>query len=133
MRRNERLEGRFEVLSRAGTGGMGEVYKVLDTTTGQVAARKIMRGSAAAVEERFAREARRLEELRHPAIVRYVAHGATEQGEPYLVMEWLEGEDLAALLRRRRLAADDVVETNARLCAPVRERPGEEALSVLGS
>ena len=49
---------------------------------------------------RFQREANVLATLRHPGIVRYVAHGRAESGEPYLAMEWLEGEDLAERLAR---------------------------------
>src|SRR5262249_11018590 len=46
------------------------------------------------------REARILAELSHPRIVRYIAHGAVPSGEPYLAMEWLDGEDLGAPLSR---------------------------------
>ena len=49
-----------------------------------------------AATARFAREAEVLSELHHPGIVRYVAHGRTEPGRPFLAMEWLDGEDLAA-------------------------------------
>ncbi len=121
MRRQEHLDGRFEVLERAGAGGMGEVYKVLDRATGRTAALKLMRVTAASSEERFAREARALAELRHPAIVHYIAHGATEQGEPYLVMEWLEGEDLASLLRRRRLGVDEAISLGVRVAGALAE------------
>ena len=53
-------------------------------------------------EERFAREARVLADLRHPGIVQYVAHGKTEVGSLYLAMEWLDGADL----RRARLQSE---------------------------
>src|SRR5206468_8741951 len=54
-------------------------------------------------------------ELRHPAVVRYVAHGATPAGDPYLAMEWLEGEDLADRLRREGLTPNDGVRLVARI------------------
>ena len=44
-----------------------------------------------------------LAQLNHPAIVRYVAHGETVEGQPYLAMQWLEGEDLGQRLGRSRL------------------------------
>ena len=50
-----------------------------------------------------------LAELRHPGIVRYVAHGVTPAHQPYLVMEWLEGEDLSQRLERGRLAVDETL------------------------
>jgi hypothetical protein len=48
-----------------------------------------------------------LAELQHPGIARHVAHGATEDGRHYLAMEWLDGEDLAARLRRGPLGVED--------------------------
>src|SRR5687767_15126094 len=80
---------------------MGTVFRARDRLTGQPVALKVMkRGDDDLVRsERFAREARLLADLRHPGIVRYVAHGTTRAGEPYLAMEWLEGEDLASRLK----------------------------------
>src|SRR6266487_550521 len=103
-----RLVGnRFEIALRAGEGGMGVVYRARDTLTGQEAAVKVLHAVADQQVARFAREARVLADLRHPAIVHYVAHGQTESGEPFLAMEWLEGEDLAARLAREPLAFAD--------------------------
>jgi ATP/maltotriose-dependent transcriptional regulator MalT len=100
--------GRFRIERLVGTGGMGAVYRALDTLSGEAVALKVLldRGAEA---ERFAREAEVLAGLRHPAIVRYAAHGTTDSGEPYLAMEWLEGEDLAARLRRGPLGVDETV------------------------
>jgi tetratricopeptide (TPR) repeat protein len=53
--------------------------------------------------ERFAREARVLAELSHPGIVAYVAHGRTDDGRPFLAMEWIDGGDLELRLRTRPL------------------------------
>jgi serine/threonine protein kinase len=53
-------------------------------------------------DPRFAREISTLATLRHPAIVGYLHHGAVDD-EPYLVMEWLDGEDLGARLKTTRL------------------------------
>ncbi len=80
---------------------MGAVYRARDTVSGSRVALKILQGSAPG--ERFSREAQLLAELRHPAIVRYVDHGVTAGSVPYLAMEWLEGETLAARLRREPL------------------------------
>jgi len=49
---------------------------------------KALHRQGALASERFLREAEVLAALAHPAIVRYVAHGVTAQGEPYLAMEW---------------------------------------------
>jgi tetratricopeptide (TPR) repeat protein/predicted Ser/Thr protein kinase len=103
----ERVDGRFELHERVGIGGMGEVFQALDTATGQLVALKLIRDPSD--RARFEQEARALGGLHHPAIVRLVAHGLTARGEAYLAMEWLQGEDLSALLRRRRLGIDEVL------------------------
>jgi tetratricopeptide (TPR) repeat protein len=106
MRTGDVIDGRFEVERLAGSGGMGTVYRALDRARGTPVALKLLsdpEGSSA----RFAREARILAGLDHPRIVRYVAHGVTRQGEPYLAMEWLDGESLAARLARGRLSVVD--------------------------
>lgn len=98
---------RFVVEQLAGTGGMGRVYRALDRVSGERVALKVMLDPEGA--ERFAREARLLAELRHPGIVRYVAHGRTPQGETYIAMEWLEGETLSARLKREPLSAAEAL------------------------
>jgi predicted Ser/Thr protein kinase len=92
---------------------MGEVFQAFDQTTGGLVALKILREASDRL--RFEREARALAALHHPAIVRLVTHGLTQEGEPYLVMEWLEGEELAALLRRRRLGVEEALSLATRV------------------
>ncbi|AUX42432.1 uncharacterized protein SOCE26_038640 [Sorangium cellulosum] len=94
----------------AGTGGMGEIYRARDLERGQDVAVKLLRDPHGAGDARFQREARLLEELVHPRIVRYVAHGSSPSGAPYLVMEWLEGEDLSRTLARGRLGVEESVQ-----------------------
>ncbi len=88
---------------------MGDVYRAHDLRRGGVVALKILRQRAANLHgaERFAQEAALLAELRHPGVVAYVAHGETAQGQLYLAMEWLEGEDLAKRLGRGPLSVDE--------------------------
>jgi tetratricopeptide (TPR) repeat protein len=98
------LSGRFTVEAPAGRGGMGSVYRATDSLTGKNVALKLLHVAISPeVSYRFNREAVLLAELSHPAIVSYVAHGVTEQGQSFLVMEWLEGEDLAHRLAREPL------------------------------
>ncbi|XYI01897.1 serine/threonine-protein kinase PknK [Sorangium sp. So ce1128] len=101
------LAGRFELERIAGSGGMGDVYRARDRQDGEPVALKLLRSSDVQLVARFEREARLLAELRHPAIARHVAHGVSEQGQHYLAMEWLEGEDLAARLARGPLGVEE--------------------------
>ncbi len=109
MRIGQLLAERFVLERLAGRGGMGEVYRAEDRSTGQPVAIKVLHGQQGTEQARFEREARILAEVDHPLVVRYVAHGALPTGEPYLAMEWLEGEDLAARLGRDRLTAAESV------------------------
>ena len=104
------IADRFEVSGLARSGGMGDVYRAQDQLTGEQVAVKVLQGNRALDGARFTREAETLSNLRHPGIVRYVAHGATPSGEPYLVMEWLEGEELADRLDRGPLSIEHAVE-----------------------
>jgi hypothetical protein len=100
---------RFRVEGPAGSGGMGVVYRAWDATTNGRVALKVLHGHEAAHADRFAREALLLAELRHPRIVGYVAHGATESGQAFIAMEWVEGETLQQRLTRGPLTVGEAV------------------------
>ena len=103
----ETVGGRFEIVRNAGAGGMGELYEARDRTTGARLAVKVLRASFSDEAARFEREASLLSASSHPHIVRYVARGILPSGEPWLVMEWLEGEDLASRLQRGPLGVEE--------------------------
>ena len=90
--------GRYRIESRIGAGGMGQVYKAHDSRLGRAVAIKV---SARRFGERFEREARTISALNHPNICTLY-----DTGPNYLVMELVEGETLASLLLRERLAPD---------------------------
>ena len=97
--------GRYEVRKRLGEGGFGAVYLGHDTQLERAVAIKVFRGGAtegAAVEaERLLREARRLAKLRHPGIVA-VHDVGTQDGQIFVVSEYLAGQDLAHWLKRTK-------------------------------
>src|SRR5262245_40170601 len=103
------LSGRFELVRRTASGGMGEVFRARDLALGGTVAVKVLLEGLGADERRFRQEAEVLAELSHPGIVQYIAHGFSRSGRPYLVMEWLEGEDLSRRLRRAGLSIDETV------------------------
>jgi hypothetical protein len=108
------LSERFVIEGMTGSGGMGAVYRALDRATGGAVAIKVM-ARCGKDDGRFIQEARVLSELTHPAIVQYVAHGTTSEGEPYLAMEWLDGEDLAHRLARTRLTVAESLTLTRRI------------------
>ena len=109
--------GRYEVLTEVGDGAMGRVYTAWDPAVGRVVAVKtvkrevLTRDTTPEYLRRFRNESIAAGSLSHPAIV-----GIYDVGEDYLVMEFVEGRTLQAILRERgRLAPDEV----RRLLAPV--------------
>jgi tetratricopeptide (TPR) repeat protein len=110
MRPEETPDDRFELLERIGEGGAGRVFRAVDREGGGVVALKILHDRSPRAPERFAAEARVLAALAHPHVVRYVAHGVTGAGDPYLAMEWLEGESLLARLGRGPLGVEESLE-----------------------
>ncbi|MFO0676968.1 MAG: protein kinase [Polyangiaceae bacterium] len=91
---------RFELIDQTALGGMAEIHRARDRWTDSYVALKRLTTRALADADRFRREARLLATLCHPGIVAHVAHGESANGEFYLVMEWLDGEDLAARVAR---------------------------------
>jgi tRNA A-37 threonylcarbamoyl transferase component Bud32/class 3 adenylate cyclase len=94
---------RYEILEELGRGSMGVVYKARDPQIGRTVAIKVIltgRLSSEALEEykqRFTREAQAAGQLSHPGIVTIHDIGEDEVGQPYLVMEFLEGKTLEAI------------------------------------
>jgi tetratricopeptide (TPR) repeat protein len=104
------ISRRFARGDLVGRGGAGRVYRAVDLATGKPVALKLLTLDDPRSQERFEQEARALADLEHPHIVGYVDHGVTEEGEPYLAMEWLEGESLAHRLARGPLTVGESVE-----------------------
>jgi serine/threonine protein kinase len=104
------LADRFELERLAGAGAMGQVWLARDRESGVPLAVKVLtKADRGEHSVRFLREALLLSQLSHPRIVRYVAHGLMRSGEPYLAMEWLEGEDLAQRLRAGPLTMHETI------------------------
>jgi eukaryotic-like serine/threonine-protein kinase len=110
--------GPYEIQSPLGAGGMGEVYRALDTRLQRIVAVKILPSHLSEnpeAKERFDREARTISSLNHPNIctLHDVGH---QDGVDYLVMEYLEGETLASRLDKGALASDQVVKYGIEIC-----------------
>jgi len=107
MRTGDVIADRFQIEQTAGSGGMGTVYRAIDLTNGESVAMKVLRDPNEDHSRRFAKEAEVLYNLRHPRIVRYIAHGRTADGRLFLVMEWLEGQSLSQTLKRRAMTLQE--------------------------
>ncbi|HXK18248.1 MAG TPA: serine/threonine-protein kinase, partial [Polyangiaceae bacterium] len=105
---------RYRLVREIGRGGMGVVWVAHSLVLGVDVALKLIRASAAssALSSRMAREAHAAARLGHPALVRVFDFGWTRHGDPYLVMELVLGETLAALVKREaRMPAIRAVQT----------------------
>jgi len=90
---------------------MGDVYRAVDVETDAPVAIKVLKAKARNVDRtRFKREIRILADLRHPGVVHYVDHGVADDHRLFLVMEWLEGQDLAMRLAKGQVGMRDAVE-----------------------
>jgi Tol biopolymer transport system component/predicted Ser/Thr protein kinase len=110
LRSGTRL-GPYEVQSALGAGGMGEVYKAKDTRLDRIVAVKVLPANVASdpdLRQRFEREARAVSSLNHPNICALYDVGH-QDGTDFLVMEYLEGETLAARLERGPLAPEQML------------------------
>jgi eukaryotic-like serine/threonine-protein kinase len=110
--------GPYEIVSAAGAGGMGEVYRARDTRLGRDVAVKVLPESLSAqpeFQQRFEREARSISALSHPHICALYDVGQ-DGGTYYLVMEFLEGESLADRLARGPLPCEQVVRYGIEIC-----------------
>jgi len=112
--------GRYRILGLLGEGGMGEVYKAEDLKLRQFVALKFLPDSVAFEPQalaRFHNEVRVARQVAHPSVCRVYDIGE-ENGLHFLSMEFIDGEDLASLLRRiGRLPGDKAAELGRQICA----------------
>src|SRR5882724_729130 len=95
------LQNRYLIKDRVGEGGMGAVYRALDQEFDAIVAVKETLCDDTALREQFKREATILYKLRHPSLPCVTNHFSEGTGQ-FLVMDYVEGEDLMALLTRNR-------------------------------
>ena len=100
--------GPYDIVSRLGAGGFGEVYKARDTRLDRTVAIRILPSADAELRARFEREAKAIASLQHPHICTLFDVGH-QDGIDYLVMEYLEGETLATRLRGGPLKPDEAL------------------------
>ena len=125
------LGARYRIVELLGKGGMGEVYRADDLKLGQTVALKFLPKRLAADPARLVRllnEVRIARQVSHPNVCRVYDVGEVE-GEHFISMEYVHGEDLADLLRRiGRLPPDKAVQISRQICAGLAAAHGQGVL-----
>ncbi len=106
--------GPYRIEARIGQGGMGQVFRAMDTRLNRAVAIKT---SHTPFDPRFQREARAIATLNHPNICTLYDVGASENATNYLVMELCEGETLAARIKRGALKLDETLKIGSQIAA----------------
>lgn len=111
--------GPYEIIEKAGAGGMGEVYKAQDTRLDRTVAIKILPEHISGMgdfKERFEREAKAISSLNHPniCILYDIGH---EEDHDFIVMEYLEGETLSERLSRGPISYNEMLEISIQIAS----------------
>ena len=115
---------RYEVIEELGKGGMGRVYKALDKEINEEVAIKLLKPEIASDEttvERFRNELKFARKISHKNVCR-MYHIAKEEGTPYITMEYVPGEDLKNLVKRKgKLADEEAISIAKQVCEGLTE------------
>ncbi|MBM4376039.1 MAG: serine/threonine protein kinase [Deltaproteobacteria bacterium] len=121
----EILNGQFKLEKKIGTGGMGAVYRAHQPEMNRPVAVKILHAKLKNRKDlvsRFRREARAMSHLTHPNTVKVMMYGELDDGELYIVMEYLEGKNLNQVVRREGpLAPERAVPILMQVCGALEE------------
>jgi eukaryotic-like serine/threonine-protein kinase len=112
------LAKRYESIEFIGEGGMGTVYRGVDAKLGRTVALKLLKGTDASLWDRFLGEARSQARIQHEHICRVYEAGEVE-GEPYIAMQFIEGQPLSVL--RDRLTVEQCVHVMKEVALAVHE------------
>lgn len=122
-------QNRYQIESHLGKGGMGEVYQATDTRLGKVVAIKLLRATSTHAsttseldfKRRFERECAICAALKSENIVQVSDYGITDEGYPFYVMEYLEGQTLEkALKQETKLSVERTINIVTQICAGLR-------------
>jgi eukaryotic-like serine/threonine-protein kinase len=118
-----RMAGAYKLVRQIGAGGMGAVYlgvRADDTFEKKVAVKFVLRGlDSPLLRERFDSERRILARLEHPSIARLLDAGETPEGQPYLLLEYVEGKTIVEHAGAAALSVRERVDLIRRVCEAV--------------
>jgi tetratricopeptide (TPR) repeat protein/tRNA A-37 threonylcarbamoyl transferase component Bud32 len=112
---------RYQISRALGRGGMGVVHEALDTVLGRRVAVKFCRVDEAVAKQQLEFEARSASRLNHPNIAQVYDYGETSAGQPYIVMEYVDGRNLNELIAGRPLEIPEAVRVVAAVAEALRE------------
>lgn len=111
---------KYEIKGHIGQGGMGVVYKALDLVLGRTVAIKFLKGKSGISQlemSRFQQEAKAIASLNHTNIIRVHDMSVTDEGDPFFVLEYLEGHALSSEIRgKKQLPLDRVFSIISQVC-----------------
>ena len=111
------LNKRYKILEELGQGGMGAVYKAIDENLGVTVAVKENFFLTDEYARQFQREAKILANLRHPNLPRVLDYFVIEQQGQYLVMDYIEGDDLREWIKRKEVISEvEVIQIGTAIC-----------------
>jgi serine/threonine protein kinase/tetratricopeptide (TPR) repeat protein len=115
------LVGKYRIVERIGAGGMGTVHAAVRLSLGDVVAIKsvLPDRSTPRNRARFLREARAVARIRHPNVVQVFDFGESEDGRPFMVMEYVDGPTLAQILTTGRIPIARALELFSDICKAV--------------
>lgn len=117
LERGSRLNNRYRIVEILGQGGMGSVYRAIDENLGVEVAVKDNLFTTDEYARQFRREASILASLRHPNLPRVTDHFVVEGQGQYLVMDYIEGEDLRQRMDRSGvISEEDAITIGAAIC-----------------
>jgi eukaryotic-like serine/threonine-protein kinase len=111
--------GPYRLIRSIGEGGMGTVFLAhQDAPVSRTVAIKVIRSAFSRAEDRlrFQAEQQAMARLQHPNVAQMFEAGATEEGYPYFVMEWLDGEDITDFCEKRSLSIEKRLELFINVC-----------------
>lgn len=109
----------YKLIEKIGSGGMATVYKAIQTSLDRPVAIKVLSRVLADQEddlERFQRESLIIARLTHPNIIHIIDRGVTPEGMPYFVMEYVEGSDLAKIIKEEKLDLNRKLDLIIQVC-----------------
>jgi len=114
------LSEKYEFLESVGSGGMGIIYKAKHLALNRIVAIKLLHPYLLNEDTilRFQREARTASKLRHPNLIEVQDVGTTEEGQPFMVMDFVSGQSLSDLIHQKgRLSVEETLKIFVQICS----------------